>query len=214
MGRPELREGLYLVTPDWTDTPLLAQRVAQALTGRPALLQYRSKSLNPALRLEQARCLHRLCQEAGVPMIINDDLELLSAVGADGLHIGRDDGDPAALRTALGDDLILGVSCYDDLARAVSAQAAGADYVAFGAVFPSSTKPNAVPASPELLARARRELVCPVATIGGITLPRAGEVVTAGAHLLAVISDVFEDPDPAARAASYRHLWPAGSLPS
>ncbi|MBL8446255.1 MAG: thiamine phosphate synthase [Zoogloeaceae bacterium] len=205
--RPEVRPGLYLVTPDWADTARLERAVMQALVGRPALLQYRSKQSDPALRLEQAGRILRRCREAGVAMIVNDDLDLMRAVDADGLHIGRDDGDVAVLRNVVGEGRLLGVSCYDDLGRAQTAEAAGADYVAFGAIYPSATKPAATSAALGLLANARCELRCPIAAIGGISLPRAAEVVAAGAQLLAVISDVFEDADPAGRAAAYGRLW-------
>lgn len=199
--------GLYLVTPDWTDTHRLEAAVADALKGRPALLQYRNKVAEPATRREQATRLLALCRAAGVPMIVNDSLELALAVGADGLHIGRDDGDPAAIRAALGGERLLGVSCYADLSRGKAAQEMGADYVAFGALFPSPTKPAAERAPLALLRRARVELDCTVAGIGGVTLSNAAEAVAAGADLLAVISDVFSASDPAARCAAYRPLF-------
>lgn len=203
----ELLRGLYLVTPDWADSARLVAAVGAALAGRPALLQYRNKRLDGAARRDQARRLQGLCQAAGVPFIVNDSLELALEVGADGLHIGRDDGDVAAVRAALGPGRILGVSCYADFDRARSARAAGADYVAFGALFPSATKPEAAPASLELLTRARRELDCPVAGIGGITLTNAPLAVEAGADLLAVISDLFSAADPGERSAAYRALF-------
>jgi thiamine-phosphate pyrophosphorylase len=203
---PGLR-GLYLVTPDWTDTPRLEAAVAAVLRGRPALLQYRNKLADAATRREQAGRLLALCRAAGVPMIVNDSLALALAVGADGLHIGRGDGDPAGVRAALGPDRLLGVSCYAELSRGKAAWAAGADYVAFGALFPSPTKPAAERAPLELLTRARGELGCPLVGIGGITLENAPAAVAAGADLLAVISDVFAAPDPAARCAAYRPLF-------
>jgi thiamine-phosphate pyrophosphorylase len=129
-----------------------------------------------------------------VPLIINDDLALALAIGADGVHLGRDDGDPAEARRALGPGRILGVSCYDEWARAEAGAAAGVDYLAFGAVYPSPTKPHAPRAGLELLARAKRELGLPVAAIGGITLDNAPPLIAAGASLLAVISDVFSAP--------------------
>lgn len=199
--------GLYLVTPDWIDTPRLTAAVAAALTGRPTLLQYRNKLADPVTRREQAELVLALCRTAGVPMIVNDSLELALAIGAEGLHLGRDDGDPAAARAALGPGRLLGVSCYAEFARARAVRAAGADYVAFGALFPSPTKPAAARAALDLLTRARAELDCPVAGIGGITLGNAPLAVAAGADLLAVVSDVFAAPDPAARAAAYRPLF-------
>ncbi len=202
------RRGLYLLTPDWADEGLLLARLEQALSGGPALVQYRNKRLTDVrMRRAQALRVRALCRDAGVPFIVNDDVELALDVDADGLHAGRDDGDPATLRAALGPQRILGVSCYDDWSRAATAVASGADYVAFGAMFASSTKPGAVRAPLELVRCAHAELDLPVATIGGITLENAPALVAAGADLLAVISDVFEAADPAARVAAYRHLY-------
>ena len=201
--REHALRGLYLITPDTADSAALLAGVRSALAGRPALLQYRSKHADGGLRREQAAAIAALCREAGVPFIVNDSLELALAVGADGVHLGRDDGELRAARAALGPERILGVTCYNDWARAEEGAAAGADYVAFGAVFASPTKPAAVHAPLDLLTRARRELKLPVAAIGGITLDNAPLAITAGADLLAVISDVFDDPDPRGRAAAY-----------
>ena len=199
--------GLYLVTPDMADADALAAAVAAVLPARPALVQYRNKLADARQRREQAERLLALCRGAGVPLVINDDLALALAVGADGVHLGRDDGDPAEARRALGPGRILGVSCYDEWARAEVGAAAGVDYLAFGAVYPSPTKPHAPRAGLELLARAKRELGLPVVAIGGITLDNAPPLIAAGASLLAVISDVFSAPDPAARAAAYAGLF-------
>lgn len=202
--RRPVPRGLYLVTPEREDSARLLAEVERALAGRPALLQYRSKIADAARRREQALGLARLCRRAGVPFIVNDSLELALEVEADGVHLGRDDGDAAAARRLLGEGRLLGVSCYGEWQRAEAAAAAGADYVAFGAMFPSSTKPGAVRAPVELLDRARRELGTGVAAIGGITLERAAPLFEAGADLVAVISDVFDAADPAQRAAAYR----------
>ncbi|AKU13774.1 thiamine-phosphate pyrophosphorylase [Azoarcus sp. CIB] len=202
--REHALRGLYLITPDTADSEALLTGVRSALAGRPALLQYRSKQADVARRREQAAAIAVLCREAAVPFIVNDSLELALAVGADGVHLGRDDGDLRAARAALGPERILGVTCYNEWARAEEGAAAGADYVAFGALFASPTKPAAVHAPLELLTRARRELKLPIAAIGGITLDNAPQAIKAGADLLAVISDVFDDPDPGGRAAAYR----------
>lgn len=199
--------GLYAVTPDEPDTARLVALVERVLQGRPAVLQYRNKLADAALRREQALALQTACRAAGVPFIINDDLALALAIGADGAHLGREDGDPAAARAALGPQRILGLTCYADWGRATEGAAVGADYLAFGAMFPSRTKPGAPPAPFELIGRARREFGLPVAAIGGITLDNAPQVVAAGADLLAVVSDIFAAPDPAARAAAYRTLF-------
>lgn len=199
--------GLYAVTPDWADTAILLDAVGRVLEGRPALLQYRSKITDPGLRREQASRLLSLCRAAGVPLLINDDLPLALELGADGAHLGRDDGDLAAARRALGPDRILGASCYGEWPRAEAAAAAGVDYVAFGAMYPSSTKPLAPCAPIGLVTRARRELGLPVAVIGGITLDNVRPLIEAGADLPAVISDLFSAPDPAARAAAFAGLF-------
>ncbi len=199
--------GLYAVTPDEPDTLRLLARAEQVLAGRPALLQYRNKTADAALRRAQARALQALCQAAGVPFVVNDDLALALEIGADGAHLGRDDGPPAAARAALGAQRILGLTCYADWSRATEGAAVGADYIAFGAMFPSVTKPNAPPAPFAMITRAKRELGLPVAAIGGITLANAPQVLAAGADLLAVVSDVFAAADPAARVAAYRALF-------
>ncbi|MDX1593261.1 MAG: thiamine phosphate synthase [Gammaproteobacteria bacterium] len=201
-----LPRGLYAVTDGSDDGPLLA-RVEALLSGGAVLLQYRAKSLPVARRRDQAQALLALCREARVPLVINDDLELASAIGADGIHLGRDDAAPSLARERLGADAIIGVSCYADLARARTAVAAGADYVAFGSVHPSPTKPDAVRAPLELIAAARRTLGCPICAIGGITLANAPGIIAAGADLLAVITDLAEAADPRARAEAYRALF-------
>jgi thiamine-phosphate pyrophosphorylase len=202
-----LPRGLYLVTPDSRDTGQLLGRLEDALRGRPALVQYRNKLADAAAHSEQAAAAAALCHAAGALFVVNDSVDLAFEVGADGVHIGREDGDPAAVRAALGDDLILGVSCYDDFERARAAVAAGADYIAFGTMFPSTVKPDAPRAPLELVRRAKAELGVPVACIGGITLDNVPQLVEAGADLVAVISDVFRAEDPAARAAAIQALF-------
>ena len=199
--------GLYAVTPDLDDTTELLRRVGQALQGGLRLLQYRNKPAAAALRREQAGALLALCRAQSVPLVINDDLQLALEIGADGAHLGREDGDLAAARAALGPGKLLGISCYDDIGRAREAKRVGADYVAFGSFFASPTKPAAVRAPLTLLAEARNELGLPVCAIGGITLQNAPQLIAAGADLLAVITDLFEAPDIAARAAAYTSLF-------
>ncbi|MDR0564602.1 MAG: thiamine phosphate synthase [Azoarcus sp.] len=204
-----LWRGLYAITPDESETVYLSKIVEQVLGGRPAMLQYRNKSAPKALRREQSARLLALCRQAGTPLIINDDLELALEIAADGVHLGRGDGNVAHARQRLdaaGPGRILGVSCYGEWERAVAGAAAGADYVAFGAMFGSVTKPDAPRAPLELLARARRELDVAVVAIGGITLENAATLRDAGADLVAVISDVFGAGNPGARAAAYRAL--------
>ncbi len=199
--------GLYAVTPDLDDTTELLRRVGQALQGGLRLLQYRNKPAAAALRREQAGALLALCRAQSVPLVINDDLQLALEIGADGAHLGREDGDLAAARAALGPGKLLGISCYDDIGRAREAKRVGADYVAFGSFFASPTKPAAVRAPLTLLGAAKAGLGLPVCAIGGITLQNAPQLIAAGADLLAVITDLFEAPDIRARAAAYTSLF-------
>lgn len=200
-------KGLYAVTPDLADTTDLLRRAELVLLGGVCLVQYRNKPAGAALRREQAAALLALCRRHGVPLVINDDLPLALDIGADGAHLGREDGDLAAARAALGPGRLLGVSCYDALKRAREAKRIGADYVAFGSFFASPTKPAAVRAPLTLLTEAKAEFGLPVCAIGGITLQNAPQLIAAGADLLAVISDLFEAPDIAARAAAYAKIW-------
>jgi thiamine-phosphate pyrophosphorylase len=204
--------GLYLITPDDNDTTRLMARVASVLPGA-ALLQYRNKTADAGLRREQASALLTLCRASGVPLLVNDDWRLAAAIGADGAHLGMDDGTIAEARAALGAGAILGASCYDQLARAEAAAAAGASYVAFGAFFPSMTKPGARRADPRLLGAAAA-LGLPRVAIGGITADNAGLLVEAGADLLAVIGAVFDAADPAATAHRLRASFDRAAPPS
>lgn len=206
-------KGLYAVTPDLADTADLLCRTQQALAGGVCLVQYRNKTAGAALRREQARTLLGQCRAHGVPLLINDDLPLALDIGADGAHLGREDGDLAAARAALGPGKLLGVSCYDQLERAREAKRLGADYIAFGSFFASPTKPAAVRAPLTLPAAARAALGLPVCAIGGITLQNAPQLIAAGVDLLAVITDLFEAPDIRARAAAYTSLFPERVTP-
>jgi len=190
--------GLYAVTPEGGD---VERKVRLALEGGIALLQYRSKSTNRP----QAQAVVRLAREFGVPVIVNDDVELALELGADGAHLGRNDGDLREARKQL-EGRILGSSCYNDPSLARAAVEAGADYVAFGSVFPSPTKPQAVRA-PLGLFKEARALGVPLAAIGGISLDNAPQLIAAGADLLAVISDLFDAPDIRQRARDYGKLF-------
>lgn len=187
--------GLYAITPEGVDP----EKVRLALEGGVALLQYRNKRRDR----EHAAAIVKLAKAQAVPIVINDDIELALELGADGVHLGRDDGDLRPARERLK-GRILGASCYNDARLARAAVEAGADYVAFGSVFASPTKPNAVRAPLSLFGE---PLGVPLCAIGGITLQNAPEVIAAGADLLAVISDVFDAPDIRARAAEYGTLF-------
>ncbi|MDF2446408.1 MAG: thiE [Moraxellaceae bacterium] len=198
--------GLYAIT----DSALLAGRllpaVAAALEGGARIVQYRDKSMDNARRESEARALLAICRRYEVPLLINDDLALAVRIGADGVHLGRSDGSLSEARRALGPDAIIGATCHDSLAMAEEAQANGASYVAFGALFPSSTKPGARTAPLALLTEAR-SLHLPVVAIGGITADNAAPVIAAGADCVAVISDLWNAPDITAHARAFTQLF-------
>lgn len=196
--------GLYAIT----DGPRidLLNACAAALDGGAALIQYRDKSADHLRRREEARALARLCAQYHVPLIVNDDVELAAQVGASGVHLGEDDADLVAARIHLGSDAIIGVSCYDSLARARDLAAASADYLAFGAFHPSSTKPHNRRADPDLL-RAAKALGNPLVAIGGITPDNAQPLIDAGADFIAAISGVFAADDIESAARRYAQLF-------
>jgi len=207
--------GLYGITPEWDDADRLMRAIEAAATGGMVALQWRRKTLQPSLGLPQARAVAALCRNLGVCFIVNDDWRFAAAIDADGVHIGRDDGPLPNARIALGPDKILGCSCYNEPALAEQALRAGVDYVAFGAMYPSSVKPDAVRAAPDHL-RAGHELAVQLAdgdtraavvAIGGITPANAAPVVAAGADSIALISGLFEAPDIRAAAQACRALF-------
>lgn len=203
-------EGLYAVTPDITDTDELLRCVRAALQGGARVLQYRNKSADAALRLQQAQALRQLTREFNAKFIVNDDARLAAQVDADGVHLGGEDGSVAAARAVLGAAKIIGVSCYNRASLAQEAVRQGADYVAFGAFFSSSVKPEAVQADVQLLRTARRELKVPVVAIGGITQQNGAALVEAGADALAVISALWNAPDIKASAQEFSNLFRQG----
>lgn len=199
--RPMLRSGLYLITPDDPDGDRLLAHTLPLLPFA-SCLQLRNKVMHSdALRAVGAR-LRDACVQAGVFFVVNDDARLAHTLAADGVHLGKHDGAIDEARALLGDAAIIGVSCYDDLQRACDAVAAGADYVAFGAFFPSTTKPGARRAAIDLL-RDSGQLGVPRVAIGGITPDNAPPLVAAGADLLAVISGVYDAPEPVAAVRAY-----------
>lgn len=202
----ELR-GLYAVTPDAVDGAGLLAKVEAALAGGCRIVQLRDKSSRMGERVARAHALRAATRRHGALLLINDDLALCQLVDADGAHLGQDDGDLRIARAILGPQRILGASCYADIDAARAAYAAGADYVAFGAAFPSPTKPAAACAPLALYAQACAELPLPVCAIGGINATNAPPLIDAGVDLLAVITDLFSAPDIAARAAQYQRLF-------
>jgi len=196
--------GLYAIT-DGPRADLIAA-CAAAIEGGARMLQYRDKTDDHARRRDEAVQLATLCVKHGVPLIINDDVELAAEIGAAGVHLGKDDADIAAARRRLGDGAIVGVSCYDSLERAGDLAAAGADYLAFGAFFPSPTKPNARRATPDLLRSAKR-MGKPLVAIGGITPDNAQPLIETGADFIAAISGVFAAMDVESAARRYAALF-------
>jgi len=197
--------GLYLLTPDIADTGALLAQVAPLLP-YTTWLQYRHKTAPRALQREQLQALKPVCEAARVPLVVNDDWRLAAELELSGVHLGADDGDISEARHALGRDALIGASCYDEIERARAAVQAGASYIAFGAFFPSITKPLAKRAALSLLAEAA-ELGVPRVAIGGITADNGRVLSAAGADLLAVISGVFAAPDPASAAAAYQRCF-------
>lgn len=203
----EFPGGVYAITPETADTERLLTQVEAALLGGVAAVQYRDKSGDVARRHEQASELVALCHRFKVPLIINDDLRLADLTDADGVHLGRDDGSLREARIILGRDRFVGASCYQSLDLAEAAQAAGADYVAFGSFFPSPTKPAAGRADTTLLHEAAPRIHVPLVAIGGITLANAPALLDAGADSLAVLSALFDTPDIRAAAHALNQLF-------
>lgn len=188
--------GLYLITPDDARNEGFLARVLPVLSPDIAAVQYRNKLASVEQMYAQAKILREHCRRLGISFIINDDIALAQEIHADGVHLGEHDGDVASARTRLGASAVIGVSCYDSLALAENAAAAGANYIAFGAVYPSATKPGARHAGLELFSRAAH-LKIPMVAIGGITPDNATQTIAAGANFLAVIGAVFDAADPA-----------------
>lgn len=197
--------GLYAITQtDGKTNKTVVEEVAAAIRGGAAVVQYRDKT--PSGGGQLAKALLETCRVAGVPLIINDDIELAAAIGADGVHLGKDDADIASARQRLGANAIVGISCYDSIERALEAEKLGASYAAFGRFFASGTKPLASPAKLETLRLAKKQLTLPIVAIGGI-LPENGQsLLDAGADLLAVVGGLF-DNDPEHSAKMFRSLF-------
>jgi thiamine-phosphate pyrophosphorylase len=202
-----LTRGLYAITDCvHLDYPEMLDRTERILKAGVAAVQYRDKTADSETRRETAARLHELCRKHATPLIVNDDIDAALAAGAEGIHLGREDASLEEARRRAGGGVLIGISCYNDLERAVAAEAAGADYVAFGAMFPTSSKDTTVPATPDLIAQAKAVLSIPVAAIGGLTPENCREVVAAGADLLAVISSVYQTDDPAAVVGRFNEI--------
>lgn len=207
-NKPWSGRGLYAIT-DRNLLPhdQLPRKVGEAIAGGACLVQYRDKGSDEDRRRQEVSMLIPLCHRHAVPLIINDDIDLAYETGADGVHLGIEDDSLERARARLGNDAIIGVSCYNRLDRAIRAAEAGADYVAFGRFFPSRTKPGAIQADIGLLQEARKRLSLPIAVIGGISPENALPLVEAGADLLAVIDGVFGQEDPRRAAGQFTRLF-------
>jgi thiamine-phosphate pyrophosphorylase len=200
--------GLYAIADtQYLDDARLIEAVTQAIAGGARVIQYRDKQHTAAKRMQQAKELAALCRQQGALFIVNDDVALAKQAQADGVHLGREDAAIAQAREQLGPRAIVGVSCYNELARAEVAEKQGANYIAFGRFFPSRTKPQAVQANTDLLREARKKLHIPVVAIGGVTPENGASLIAAGADALAVIEGVFGQADVRAAAQRYAHLF-------
>jgi len=206
MSQKPVISGLYAVTPDFNDTDELLRCVCLALQGGASLVQYRNKTASSQLRADQARALHQLTQQFSTPLIINDDIQLAKAVNAEGVHLGASDASIDAAKATLGQNIIIGVSCYNRRSLAQQAVQAGADYIAFGAFYTSSIKPKAVRAEAEILSWAQQELDVPIVAIGGISTDNGSALLEAGADALAVITAVFDAKDIQSSAQEFSTL--------
>jgi len=193
---PAMLTGLYAIT-DASLMPgeQLFAKAEAALRGGVRLLQYRNKNALPAQQREEAKILRALCTQHGALFIVNDDVVLAQAVGADGVHLGQSDAPLSEVRQRVGEAMLVGISCHASLPSALQAQQGGASYVAFGRFFASHTKPDAPPAELAVLAQARQQLDLPVVAIGGITRDNAPRVLAQGADMVAVINELFAPDD-------------------
>lgn len=205
-------QGLYAITNAATNEERLFEHVSAAIRGGAKFIQYRDKSND---KQRQQRIGHRLlmlCKEYEACLIINDDVSLCQTLGADGVHLGQDDIALNTARQQLGDEKIIGVSCYNQLQLAVQAQQESADYVAFGSFFNSSTKPDAVNAPITLLNDAKTHLHLPIVAIGGITVDNAKTLIDAGADALALVNGLFATNDVEAKAQIFSNYWQDNTL--
>ena len=202
-------QGLYGITDAelMPDTETMLRKVEQSIKGGAKIIQYRDKSSDLHKRVEQASALNLICKKNKVPLLINDDAGLAAGIGAAGVHLGQSDGAVEEAREMLGPDAIIGVTCHDSLELAEQALQAGASYLAFGAFFPSKTKPNAKPAPLSLIQEAKEKVNLPIVAIGGISVDNADQIVTAGADMVAVIHALYAHKKVTATAQQFHQLF-------
>jgi thiamine-phosphate pyrophosphorylase len=189
--------GVYAITDSklLSTDELLLIKVTAALKGGARVVQYRDKSADKKKRFRQASALFNLCAIYNVPLIINDDIELALAINADGVHLGQQDMSLTQARKLLGAHKIIGITCHDSVTLAKHAEQDGANYVAFGACFLSSTKPSATIIPHALLIEAKSQLRIPIVAIGGINSENATQIIATGVDMIAIVNDVFDHDD-------------------
>ena len=192
---PRIIKGLYAITPDCDDTPLLVDKVTEALESGVSVLQYRNKVANQQQKMQQASLIKDICVQRKVPFIINDDVALCDTLDADGIHLGKYDSTIDDVRHILGSDKIIGISCYNDVERVQTMLSQACDYIALGACFPSSTKPNAPLASTEFIKKVMTQASKPVVAIGGINLDNCKSVLDCGVNAIAVVNEIFSSQE-------------------
>ncbi len=208
MSKPVIPRGLYALTDSGYVQPgMLVNAVRHAIIGGAVMIQYRDKGADHGRRKREAAQLRDVCHDHDVLFIVNDDVRLADDVGADGVHLGRDDRPVDHARRALGPNAIIGASCYNSVSFARRARDAGADYVAFGSFFPSRTKDRATRVHADILAEARTAVDLPIVAIGGITPENGATLIHAGADLLAACAGVFDHRDPEGAARHYAALF-------
>ena len=202
------QRGLYAITDCRNlSTAQLLTRTEQILKAGAAILQYRNKDADAALKLSQASLLQELCDRYGIPFIINDEPGLARMMAADGVHLGREDMTCGEAREMLGPDRIIGISCYNEIKRVKTAVGEGASYIALGSFFHTQTKPDAIRARPELIGRAKQILRQPLVAIGGITPDNGKSLLEAGADFLAVSNGLYLPADTFKATQKYMALF-------
>jgi len=200
-------KGLYAITPDIIDTSLLLDKVEKALIGGVALIQYRDKISNASEKIFRAKAIHTLCLQHRIPLIINDDPELALVCEAEGVHLGQTDDSIQHARALLGDSAMIGITCHHDISLAIAAEQQGADYVAFGRFFNSSTKPGAPLATTNTLINAKNNIRIPIVAIGGITVDNVKPIISAGASFVAVVDGLFSSKNISSICKSFHNLF-------
>jgi len=207
-------KGIYAITPDIDISDAKARRRLLEQTERMldsglTMFQFRNKSPDSKQKTQLAQQCQRLCRHYHTPFIVNDDVLLAQQCDADGIHVGQSDSDVPSIREALGDQAIIGVSCHGDIVLADNAVHDGADYIAFGRFFPSTSKPEAAPADIRVLQRAKNRFDVPIVAIGGIREDNAEYVLHAGADILAMIDGLFNSHDLKATLKKLQGLFAA-----